>query len=60
MPTEIQKKLLKKQDLIYRDFNAKLIPTLEKEAFIGVRFPFLRSFSKELLKATTRLRLKIL
>ncbi len=51
MPTEIQKRLLKKQDLIYRDFNAKLIPTLEKEAFIGVRFPFLRSFSKELLKS---------
>lgn len=35
------------QDLKYRDFHAKLIPTMEKEKIIGVRTPALRGFAKK-------------
>lgn len=38
------------QDLKYRDFNASLIPTVDKETVIGVRTPGLRKFVKELAK----------
>lgn len=48
---EVQKKvkqeLLELQDLKYRDFHAKLIPTMEKEKIIGVRTPALRGFAKK-------------
>ena len=43
---DIQKSLLAMQDLSYRDFQAKLIPTVKKETVIGVRTPQLRSFAK--------------
>ncbi len=33
----------------FREFNAKLMPTVQKEKVIGVRTPYLRSFTKELL-----------
>ena len=32
--TEIQKKLFKMQDLGYRDFHSKLMPTIDKETII--------------------------
>lgn len=48
--TEIQIKLFQLQDEKYRDFNAKLIPTVNKSTVIGVRTPDLRKFANELLK----------
>lgn len=45
---EIQEVLFRNRDEGYRDFQAKLLPTVEAEAVIGVRTPFLRSFAKEL------------
>ncbi len=36
------------QDLKYRDFHSKLMPTVDKETIIGVRVPELRKFAKTL------------
>lgn len=47
---DIQKKLLSLQDEKYRDFTAKLMPTVDKKKIIGVRSPLLRAFAKELIK----------
>lgn len=44
---KIQKELFKHQDLKYRDFSAKLTPTLPLEDFIGVRVPMLRKLAKK-------------
>ena len=44
----IEKELFKLQDAEYRDFHARLVPNLEKEAIIGVRLPKLRALAKEL------------
>ena len=38
------------QDLKYRDFHSKLMPTVDKEKVIGVRTPELRKFAKEIAK----------
>lgn len=46
--TDIQKKLFSLQDAQYRDFNSKLMPTVDKSAVIGVRTPALRKLAKEL------------
>ena len=43
----MQRELFELQDLKYRDFHAKLIPTMEKEKIIGVRTPALRGFAKK-------------
>ncbi len=43
----VQGKLFELQDLKYRDFHAKLMPTVSKERVIGVRTPVLRKFAKE-------------
>lgn len=48
--TELQKKLFAMQDLSYRDFHAKLMPTIDKEKIIGIRTPQLRKFAKEFAK----------
>lgn len=37
------------QDCSYRDFQAKLIPTLDKEKIIGARTPALRKYAKEVM-----------
>lgn len=42
---EVQEKLFEMQDIGYRDFQAKLIPTVDKETIIGVRTPELRKFA---------------
>ena len=42
----VQKQLFELQDLQYRDFQAKLLLTIEKETVIGVRMPVLRKFAK--------------
>ncbi len=46
----IQKHLLSIQDSSYRDFHAKLIPTIDKERIIGIRTPILRAYAKEVRK----------
>ena len=47
---EIQDELFKLQDTKYRDFQKKLIPTVDPESIIGVRTPELRKLAKELVK----------
>ena len=47
---EILDELYKKQDIKYRDFQAKLIPSKTADDMIGVRTPELRKYAKELLK----------
>ncbi len=38
------------QDIGYKEFQSKLVPTMDKEQIIGVRTPQLRAFAKELGK----------
>lgn len=45
---KIQNDLLNLQDSKYRNFNSALIPTVKKEAFIGVRVPLLREYAKRI------------
>ncbi|WP_025724734.1 DNA alkylation repair protein [Acholeplasma granularum] len=42
----IQKDLFTLQDLEYKAFNARLIPTIKKETIIGNRVPVLRKYAK--------------
>ncbi len=44
----IRDRLFEMQDLKYRDFHSKLMPTVSKELVIGVRTPDLRKFAKEI------------
>lgn len=44
---ELRTELLKNQDLKYKDFSAKLTPTIDKDLFIGVRVPVLRRIAKQ-------------
>lgn len=46
--TPLQRRLLSMQDLGYRDFQVKLMPTVDPERVIGVRTPDLRAFAKEI------------
>ena len=48
---EIREKLLALQDKEYRDFQAKLIPTVDPKRIIGTRTPQLRDLAKELVKS---------
>ena len=43
----VQKELFVLQDLKYRDFHAKLIPSVDKEKVIGIRTPALRAYAKK-------------
>ena len=45
---EIVDLLFSKQDLKYRDFQAPLLPNLDKELIIGVRTPELKKIAKEI------------
>ena len=47
---EIREELFRLQDLEYRDFQYKLIPTVDPESMIGVRTPALRGYAKALIK----------
>lgn len=47
MLRNVQKKLFEMQDKGYRDFQAKLIPTVDRKRIIGIRTPMLRKFAKE-------------
>ena len=44
---EIRQRLFELQDVSYRDFQVKLIPTVEPESIIGVRTPALRKLARE-------------
>ena len=47
----IQERLFALQDLKYREFHSKLMPTVNKDRIIGVRTPDLRKFAKEINKS---------
>lgn len=47
---EILQRFFALQDLKYRDFQAKLMPTVDKSTIIGVRTPALRRLAKEFAK----------
>ena len=49
---DIRTELFKMQDMDYRDFNSKLIPTVDKESMIGIRTPELRKYAKQLGKSS--------
>ena len=46
----IRTRLFGMQDLSYREFHSKLIPTVDPALVIGVRTPALRKYAKELVK----------
>ncbi len=46
----IQKQLFEMQDLEYKAFHSKLMPTIEEDKIIGVRIPILRKFANEFAK----------
>ncbi len=48
--TGIQSRLFTLQDLKYKEFQCKLMPTVAPERVIGVRTPELRKLAKQLLK----------
>lgn len=45
------KSLYALQDTAYGDFNAKLIPNISKDCFIGIRTPILRKMAKDMIKS---------
>lgn len=61
MIRDVRKRLFEMQDTGYRDFHARLVPTVEKEQIIGIRTPILRKFAKEFGKTEeSELFLKVL
>ena len=46
----VQMRLFELADESYRDFHARLIPTVDKSKIIGVRTPVLRKYANELAK----------
>lgn len=50
MANEIRKELFALQDTKYRDFQTRLIPTVDPDTVIGVRTPELRKYAKQLIK----------
>lgn len=47
---KIRCRLFKLQDLKYKEFHCKLVPTINLDTVIGVRTPELREFAKEFSK----------
>lgn len=47
---EIREELFKMQDLKYKDFHSKLMPTINPDTIIGIRVPELRKFAKRMSK----------
>lgn len=47
----VNERLFELADEKYRDFHAKLIPTVDKSTIIGVRTPVLRKFANEFAKS---------
>lgn len=50
---DIRKMLFELQDMGYRDFHSRLMPTIDKTTIIGVRTPELRRLAGKLYKETT-------
>ena len=50
---KIIKDLFELQDKKYRDFQSKLIPTVDKDTIIGVRTPELKKYAKKMIKENT-------
>lgn len=50
MKNNLQKQLFELQDLGYKSFHQKLMPTVNHDKVIGVRAPVLRKFAKEFSK----------
>ena len=48
---KIIKKLFELQDIEYKKFSEKLIPTIQPERVIGIRTPVLKKYAKELYKS---------
>lgn len=46
----VREKLFSMQDLKYKEFHSKLMPTIDSDLVIGVRTPGLRKFAKEFSK----------
>ena len=46
----IKEELFKLQDKKYKDFQAKLFPTLNSKSIIGIRTPELKSLAKKVIK----------
>lgn len=51
MPDEIRRELFRLQDPVYRDFQRKLLPTVDPERIVGVRTPELRAMAKRLIRS---------
>lgn len=49
---ELLNMLFENQDLKYKDFQSRLMPTVDKEKIIGVRTPQLRKIAREFSKST--------
>ena len=49
--TPIQEHLFSFRDTAYKDFNKRLIPTIDENTMIGIRTPVLKKFAKEFFKA---------
>lgn len=45
---KIQEELFKLQDISYKEFHSKLIPTIDKNTIIGIRIPLLRSYAMKI------------
>jgi len=45
---KITEHLLSLQDIAYKEFNSKLVPTVNKDDVIGIRIPVLRKYAKEM------------
>ncbi len=50
MKTDLQKELFALQDLKYKEFHQKLMPTVNPDKVIGIRTPVLRKFAKDFCK----------
>jgi len=50
----IRELLFENRDLEYRDFQASLMPTVDREAVIGVRTPVVRKIAKEISPAKAK------
>lgn len=49
---QIRDGLFALQDTAYRDFNARLIPTVDRETIIGVRTPLVRTLARKVAAAS--------
>lgn len=54
MTTPIRQHLWELQDIAYKNFHQKLIPSVNPDNIIGVRTPVLRRYAKELLSAAKK------